>query len=77
MSHYDRDVDIAALDLDGFEGTRAVGEEHEWGLVLRDRDSDRVVGFEIWRASERLPAELIQALPKPRPADAPVERQTA
>lgn len=77
MSHYDRDADIAALDLEGFEGARVVGEDHPWGLVLRDGDSKRVVGFEIWRASELLPAELLKALPEPRPADSPVERQTA
>jgi uncharacterized protein YuzE len=77
MSHYDREVDIAALNLEGFEGTRAIGEEHEWGLVLRDRESNRVVGFEIWQASERLPAALLDALPEPRPAGPPVERQTA
>jgi uncharacterized protein YuzE len=77
MSHYDREADIAALDLPAAEGTRAVGEEHEWGLVLRDRESKRVVGFEIWKASERLPAELLEALPEPRPAGPPVERQTA
>lgn len=77
MSHYDRDADIAALNLEGFDGTRAVGEDHEWGLVLRDRESNRVVGIELWRASERLPADLLEALPEPRPAGSQVERQTA
>ncbi|MGH2987596.1 MAG: DUF2283 domain-containing protein [Solirubrobacterales bacterium] len=77
MSHYDRDADVAALNLEGFDGARAVGEDHEWGLVLRDRESNRVVGFELWRASERLPADFLAALPEPRPAGAPVERQTA
>lgn len=31
--------------------------DHEWGLILRDRAIDRVVGLELWRASERLPTE--------------------
>jgi uncharacterized protein YuzE len=77
MSHYDREADIAALNFEGFDGGRAVGEDHEWGLVLRDRESNDVVGVEFWRASQRLPADLLKALPEPRPAGAPVERQTA
>lgn len=30
MSHYDREVDIAALNLEGFDGCHAYGEQHEW-----------------------------------------------
>ena len=77
MTHYDRDADIAALDLAGFDGAEVIGEPREWGLLLRDRESRRVVGIEFWQASERLPADLLEALPEPRPAGAPVERQTA
>lgn len=74
MSHYDRDVDIASLDLAGFDGRRAYGEDHEWGLILRDRETDRVVGLELWRASERLPGELLDALPGPGGEDVVIER---
>ncbi len=76
MSHYDRESDIAALNLKGFDGSHVFGEEHEWGLLLRDRETQEVVGVELWRASYRLPAELLQALPEPAVRDRVViERQ--
>jgi uncharacterized protein YuzE len=58
-------VDIAMICLE--EG-QAVGEEHPWGLIDRDRDTGRLMGFEIWRASKVLPTEIIDAL---RTADKP------
>jgi len=61
-AHYDPEVDIALIV---FEGGSALSEEHEWGLIDRDPDDDHLMGFEIWEASERLPAELIAALPSP------------
>lgn len=77
MSHYDRETDIAALDLEGFDGQRTYGEDHDWGLILRDRESNEVVGLEFWRASERLPAALLDALPEPKGEGIVVERQSA
>lgn len=77
MSHYAREDDIASLKFEGFDGRHAYGEDHEWGLILRDRQTDRVVALEIWRASERLPTELLQALPEPQGQEIAVERQTA
>jgi uncharacterized protein YuzE len=77
MSHFDREADIAALDLEGYEGRQTYGQDHGWGLVLRDRKSDDVVGFEFWKASERLPAELLDALPEPKSEGVVVERQSA
>jgi hypothetical protein len=77
MSHYAREDDIASLELEGFDGRRAYGEDHEWGLILRDRETRRVVALEIWRASERLPAELLEALPEPEGEEVVVERQPA
>jgi uncharacterized protein YuzE len=56
---YDPEVDIAMICL---EIGRAVGEEHPWGLIERDRETGRVMGFEIWQASKVLPAEMIEAL---------------
>jgi uncharacterized protein YuzE len=58
---YDPDVDIAMICL---ENGRAVSEEHPWGLVDRDRDTGRLMGFEIWGASSVLPREMIDALRK-------------
>lgn len=62
-AHYDREVDIAELS---FESGRAVSEEREWGLIDRDPDDGHLMGFVIWNASERLPKELVEALPVPR-----------
>lgn len=77
MSHYARADDIASLELEGFDGRRVYGEDHEWGLILRDRTTDRVVGLEVWRASQRLPAEFLEALPEPEGEEIVVERQPA
>jgi uncharacterized protein YuzE len=56
---YDPEVDIAMICL--AEG-RAVSEQHSWGLIDRDRDTGQLMGFEIWKASTVLPAEMIEAL---------------
>jgi len=56
---YDPEVDIAMICLE--EG-RAVSERHSWGLIDRDRNTGRLMGFEIWNASAVLPAEMIEAL---------------
>ncbi len=78
MSHYDRESDIAALNLKGFDGGQVFGEDHDWGLLLRDRATQEVVGVEFWRASDRLPAQLLDALPEPAARDRVViERQPA
>lgn len=58
--HYDPEVDIALIVI---EPGSAVSEEHEWGLIDRDPDDDHLMGFEIWDASDRLPPELVKALP--------------
>ena len=62
---YDPEVDIAMICL---EQGRAVSEKHPWGLIDRDRDTGRLMGFEIWKASTVLPNEMIEAL---RTADKP------
>jgi uncharacterized protein YuzE len=58
---YDPEVDIAMICV---EKGRAVSEEHAWGLIDRDRDTGRLMGFEIWNASSVLPREMIDALRK-------------
>lgn len=65
IASYDAEVDIAMICLE--EG-RAVSERHSWGLIDRDRDTGRLMGFEIWKASTVLPTEMIEAL---RTADKP------
>jgi uncharacterized protein YuzE len=73
MGHYARDVDIVSIELDGFDGRQVVGDDHEWGVILRDRETGRTVGFEIWNASELLPGELLDALPEPVDAEITVD----
>lgn len=76
MSHYDREADIAALDLEELNGRELYGEDHDWGLIIRDRKSGKVVGLEFWRASERLPAAVLDALSEPKGEGVVVERQS-
>lgn len=64
MSYYVPEEDIVMLDLEHAGDRGVYGEDHDWGLVLRDRETDRVVGFEVWEATTRLPAEMISVLPE-------------
>lgn len=66
--HYDREADIAWLRFEGFDGATVVSEEVATGLRDIDRGSGRVVGLEYWRASEVLPATLLEQLPPPSTA---------
>ena len=75
--HYDRSADVAWLRLDGWSAERLVVEEKPWGLVERDHNTGRVLGLEFWRASSRLPSELLDALPAPPARDIVIERQPA
>jgi uncharacterized protein YuzE len=65
FSYYDREADIVWIPL-GISDD-AMSEETEWGLIDRDATSDAIVGIEIRDASERLPADLLAALPHPPP----------
>jgi uncharacterized protein YuzE len=63
--HYDPEVDIAWIRFEGYDGRTAVSTQEEWGLEERDRTSGDVVALELWRASTRLPSELLALLPAP------------
>lgn len=76
MSHYASDVDIAYLTLTPDQG-RARAEETEWGLLVYDADTGTLIGAEIWDATTRLPAQLLEALPAPAAEEVTVERQPA
>lgn len=65
IAGYDPEVDIAMICIE--EG-RSVSERHTSGLIDRDRDTGRLMGFEIWKTSTALPAESIEVL---RTADKP------
>lgn len=63
--HYDADADIAWLRFEDYDPATVIGEEVDFGLRELDRARTHVVGLEFWRASERLPAELLRMLPSP------------
>ena len=63
FAYYDREADIAWLPTGAAD--EVVSEEVGWGLLDHDRDTNDVVGIEIWAASSRLPAELLAQLPAP------------
>lgn len=75
--HYDREADIAWLRLDGWDPDRIRVDEKPWGLIERDRETGGVTGLEYWKASEQLPADLLDALPSPPAREVVVERQPA
>jgi uncharacterized protein YuzE len=66
FAYYDKDADIAWLPTGSSEDV--VSEEVAWGLIDHDAATDDVVAIEIWNASTRLPASLLEALPAPLPA---------
>jgi len=63
--HYDSSADIAWLRLDGYDASKVVSEEVPGGLREVDASTGALVGFEYWRASRALPAELLAMLPPP------------
>jgi len=64
---YDREVDIAWFRLPHFEAGSARTEQAEWGLRDVDQATGATIALEFWRASERLPAELLDVLASPVP----------
>jgi uncharacterized protein YuzE len=74
-SYYTPDGDIAYLRVREPEGAVRAREE-PWGL--RDFDErGELVGIEVWEASERLPRELVEALPRLEGHGVTIERQPA
>lgn len=63
--HYDETSDIAWLRFEDYHRATVVAEETEFGLRELDPSDKHVVGLEYWRASERLPGDLLRMLPSP------------
>lgn len=42
-----------------------VSERLDWGLRDYDRETRALVAIEVWNASSRLPASLLDSLPAP------------
>jgi uncharacterized protein YuzE len=62
-AYYDRDADIAWFPTG--ESDDVVSERVPGGLRDYDRTSHKLIGIEVWSASTRLPANLLDALPAP------------
>jgi uncharacterized protein YuzE len=63
FAYYDSDADIAWFptgESDDFVSERVPG-----GLRDYDRVSHKLVAIEVWDASTRLPASILEALPAP------------
>jgi uncharacterized protein YuzE len=63
--HYDQHADIAWLRFEGYDPANVVAEQTDFGLRELDPAEGRLVGLEYWRASQQLPAELLNMLPAP------------
>jgi len=63
FAYYDRDADIAWLPTGS--SADVVSEEVSWGLIDHDATTNEIVAIEIWNASTRLPASLLDTLPTP------------
>lgn len=63
FAYYDRDADIAWFPT--AESHDVVSERVRGGLRDYDRTTRKLVAIEVWSASTRLPASLLDALPAP------------
>lgn len=63
FAYYDREADIVWIPTG--PSSDVVSEETSWGLIDRDRGSRDSAGLEIWSASDRIPAEVLESLPAP------------
>jgi uncharacterized protein YuzE len=66
FTYYDADADIAWFPTG--ESDDVVSERVPGGLRDYDRTSHELVAIEVWDASTRLPASLLEALPAPSAA---------
>lgn len=74
FAYYDRDADIAWIPTGPSDDV--VSERVTGGLREYDRVTRRLVAIEVWDASTRLPASLLDALP-PAPEPGPRSRTGA
>lgn len=63
FAYYDSDADIAWFPTG--ESDDVVSERVPGGLRDYDRTSHELVAIEVWEASTRLPASILEALPAP------------
>lgn len=63
FAYYDSNADIAWFPTG--ESDDVVSERVPGGLRDYDRTSHQLVAIEVWDASTRLPASILEALPAP------------
>ena len=63
FAYYDSDADVAWFPTG--ESNDVVSERVPGGLRDYDRTTRQLVAIEVWDASTRLPANLLEALPAP------------
>ena len=63
LAYYDPDADIAWFPTG--DSDDVVSERVPGGLRDYDRATHQLVAIEVWDASSRLPANLLEALPAP------------
>lgn len=63
FAYYDPDADIAWFPTG--ESDDVVSERVPGGLRDYDRTNHQLVAIEVWDASTRLPASILEALPAP------------
>jgi uncharacterized protein YuzE len=61
----DQRADITWLRSEDYDPSTVVSEEADFGLRELDPTDRHVIGLEYWRASERLPEELLRMLLSP------------
>ncbi|MBK5218955.1 MAG: hypothetical protein JJE35_04100 [Thermoleophilia bacterium] len=66
FAYYDSDADIAWFPTG--ESDDVVSERVPGGLRDYDRATHALVAIEVWDASTRLPASILEALPAPSAA---------
>jgi len=66
FAYYDSDADIAWFPTG--ESDDVVSEREPDGLRDYDRATHQLVAIEVWDASTRLPASILEALPAPSAA---------
>ena len=66
FAYYDADADIAWFPTG--ESDDVVSERVPGDLRDYDRAGNKLVAIEVWNASTRLPASILEALPAPNAA---------
>lgn len=75
-SYYTADADIAYIRVRSPHGP-VRSDEQAWGLRDFDEETGDLVGLEVWAASEVLPKDLVDALPRLEGRGTTIERQPA